>query len=127
MCIALKYGIWNVSQPAMESVNALVGSGYKPLTSMILASRGISGEKAAREYLSCGLRALGWSLPVGMVLMLGVKLLLANVANGGMEIPWWAVVAATASVFLVVGSSMLYALTRIRKDNPIDAIRMENT
>ena len=53
MCIALKYGIWNVSQPAVESVNALVGCGYKPLTSMILASRGISGEKNAREYLSC--------------------------------------------------------------------------
>ena len=53
MCIALKYGIWNVSQPAMESVNALVGSGYKPLTSMILAARGIAGEKGAREYLSC--------------------------------------------------------------------------
>ena len=96
------------------------------LRSLGMTNRAISAI-TAREYLSCGLRALGWSLPVGMVLMLGVKLLLANVANGGMEIPWWAVVAATASVFLVVGSSMLYALTRIRKDNPIDAIRMENT
>ena len=96
------------------------------LRSLGMTNRAISAI-TAREYLSCGLRALGWSLPVGMVLMLGVKLLLANVVNGGMEIPWWAVVAATASVLLVVGSSMLYALTRIRKDNPIDAIRMENT
>ena len=96
------------------------------LRSLGMTNREISA-MTAREYLSCGLRALGWSLPVGLVLMLAVKLLLANVANGGMEIPWWAVFAATASVFLVVGSSMLYALTRIRKDNPIDAIRMENT
>ena len=96
------------------------------LRSLGMTNRAISAI-TAREYLSCGLRALGWSLPVGMVLMLGVKLLLANVANGGMEIPWWAVFAATASVFLVIGSSMLYALTRIRKDNPIDTIRMENT
>ena len=53
MCIALKYEIWNVSQPGAEAVNALSGCGYKPLTAMILASRGITGEKAAREYLSC--------------------------------------------------------------------------
>jgi len=49
----LKYGIWNVSQPAAESVNALSGYGYKPLTAMVLASRGITGKKDAREYLSC--------------------------------------------------------------------------
>ena len=96
------------------------------LRSLGMTNRGISA-MTVREYLSCGLRALGWSLPVGIILMMAVKLLLANVANGGMEIPWWAVVAATASVFLVVGSSMLYALLRIQKDNPIDAIRMENT
>lgn len=96
------------------------------LRSLGMTNRGISA-MTVREYLSCGLRALGWSLPVGIILMMAVKLLLANVANGGMEIPWWAVFAATASVFLVIGSSMLYALTRIRKDNPIDAIRMENT
>lgn len=59
--------------------------------------------------------------------MLGIKILLGNLINGGNEIPWWAVLAATASVFLVVGSSVLYALIRVRKDNPIDAIRKENT
>ena len=53
MCFALKYEIWNVSQPGAEAVNALAGCGYKPLTAMILASRGITGEKTAREYLSC--------------------------------------------------------------------------
>jgi len=49
----LKYGIWNVSQPRAESVNALVSCGHKPLTAMILASRGIGSEHAAREYLRC--------------------------------------------------------------------------
>ena len=53
MCYALKYGIWNVSQPEAGSVNALVGCGYKPLTAMILASRGIGSGKTANEYLSC--------------------------------------------------------------------------
>ena len=49
----MKYEIWNVSQPGAEAVNALAGCGYKPLTAMILASRAITDEKAAREYLSC--------------------------------------------------------------------------
>ena len=53
MCIALKYGIWNVSQPEADAVNALVGSGYKPLTAMILAARGITDGKSAHDYLRC--------------------------------------------------------------------------
>lgn len=96
------------------------------LQSLGMTRRGIAA-MTAREYLSCGIRALCWSLPIGVLLMLGIKILLGNLINGGNQIPWWAVLAATASVFLVVGSSMVYALTRIQKDNPIDAIRMENT
>ena len=53
MCFALKYGIWNVSQPNAAAVNTLVSAGYKPLTAMILASRGIGSAQAAHSYLSC--------------------------------------------------------------------------
>jgi len=53
MCIALKYGIWNVSQPGMEAVNALVGGGYAPLAAMVLASRGMHTPKQADDYLDC--------------------------------------------------------------------------
>ena len=31
----LKYEIWNVSQPRMDAVNALVGGGFAPLAAMI--------------------------------------------------------------------------------------------
>ncbi len=53
MCIALKYGVWNVAQPGMEAVNALVGGGYAPLAAMVLASRGMTNEKQAGTYLDC--------------------------------------------------------------------------
>ena len=53
MCIALKYGIWNVSAPEMGAVNALVGCGYPPLPAMVLAARGIKNAKMAHEYLDC--------------------------------------------------------------------------
>ena len=53
MCIALKYGAWNVAQPERDAVNALTGWGYSPLVAMVLAARGIGKEKDANQYLSC--------------------------------------------------------------------------
>ena len=53
MCIAVKYGIWNIAQPEMAAVNALVGDGYTPLSAMVLASRKISGPDDAKRYLNC--------------------------------------------------------------------------
>ena len=50
---ALKYGIWNASQPKMDAVNKLVHGGYAPLAAMILASRGMADETQAANYLSC--------------------------------------------------------------------------
>ena len=49
----MKYGIWNVAQPEMEKVNALARGGYAPLTSMILAARGMADKKQADMYLDC--------------------------------------------------------------------------
>ena len=53
MCIALKYGIWNVSEPEVSSVNTLVTGGYAPLAAMVLASRGIENAAQAHKYLDC--------------------------------------------------------------------------
>ena len=53
MCYALKYGIWNVSQPNAAAVNAIAGAGHNPLTAMILAGRGIDSAQAVHSYLSC--------------------------------------------------------------------------
>ena len=53
MCIALKYGIWNIQPLEPGSVNALVGGGYAPLPAMVLASRGMKNDREAREYLDC--------------------------------------------------------------------------
>ena len=53
MCIALKYGVWNAAVPDRDAVNVLTGCGYSPLVAMILAARGITKEKDAKNYLSC--------------------------------------------------------------------------
>ena len=51
MCIALKYGIWNISTPEPGAVNALVDRGYPPLPAMVLAARGIKNAAQAHDYL----------------------------------------------------------------------------
>ncbi len=53
MCIVLKYGIWNVSNPEASAVNNLLSSGYAPLAAIILAARGITDGPAAHAYLDC--------------------------------------------------------------------------
>ena len=53
MCIALKYGIWNIQAPQPGAVNALVGGGYAPLPAMVLASRGMANAAQAKAYLDC--------------------------------------------------------------------------
>ena len=53
MCIAVKYGIWNVGQPESAAVNALVGAGYAPLTAMVLSARGINSPAQAQDHLNC--------------------------------------------------------------------------
>ena len=54
----MKYGIWNVGTPNPQGVNALVSCGYKPLTSMVLAARGITDGKQASAYLDCSAQLL---------------------------------------------------------------------
>ena len=49
----MKYGLWNVAEPEMGAVNALVGCGYSPLTAMVLSSRGIQDQRSATQYLDC--------------------------------------------------------------------------
>ena len=49
----MKYGNWNVAEPEMGAVNALVSAGYSPLTAMVLSSRGLRGPADAKQYLDC--------------------------------------------------------------------------
>ena len=53
MWIAVKYGTWNVAQPASGAVHVLLQAGYSPLTAMVLAGRGLDSPEKARKYLDC--------------------------------------------------------------------------
>ena len=79
------------------------------------------------ECLSYGTRALLWGLPLSLLIDFGIQRIGSNVSNEGYIFPWGTVAVAVVTVFLIVFVTMFYAVSKLRKDNPIDAIRMENT
>ncbi len=78
------------------------------------------------ECLLYGTRALLFGLPVSAAL---TYLIYRSVLEGfetSYYLPWGAIGISVLSVFLVVFATMLYAMSKIRKDNPIDALKNEN-
>lgn len=78
------------------------------------------------ECLLYGSRALLLGLPVSV----GITYLIYRTTTSGFAIdfhlPWSAMAIATFSVFLVVFVTMVYAMSKIKKDNSIDALKNEN-
>lgn len=78
------------------------------------------------ECLLYGSRALLFGLPASA----GVTWLIYRAVEGGYEttyhLPWGAVCIAVLSVFLVVFATMMYAMSKIRRDNLIDVLKNEN-
>ena len=60
-----------MQSPHPDAVNALVRANFAPLTAMVLASRGISGEKEAHAYLDCNAHLLDPFLMTDMALAAG--------------------------------------------------------
>ena len=78
------------------------------------------------ECLIYGLRALLWGLPVSALVTYAIYRTMAKTISTGFYIPWYSVAIAVGSVFVVVFATMLYATRRIRRENPIDALKQEN-
>ena len=79
------------------------------------------------ECLTYGCKALVWGVPISLVLSFLIQSIDRGIANTEFIPPWNALLIAALCVFIVVFTTMFYAVSRLRKDNPIDAIRMENT
>lgn len=78
------------------------------------------------ECILCGMK----SLIFGILAAFGVTYLIYRSILNGWEtrffIPWDSVIIAVAGVFLVVFSTMLYAMNKIKKENVIDELRRES-
>ena len=78
------------------------------------------------ECLQSGWRALLWGLPIGI----GMSFLLNRIVNRSYQlenvVSFNTLFFCILSVVITVGISMIYALQTIKKDSPIEAIRMDN-
>ncbi|MBE5766520.1 MAG: ABC transporter permease [Clostridiales bacterium] len=78
------------------------------------------------ECLLYGSRALLYGLPAA----LGTSYLIYRAFGSGYDFafqpPWGAMVISCLSVFIVVFITMLYAMHKVKRENPIDALKNEN-
>ena len=98
---------------------------FAMLKSIGLSERGFS-KMMNYESLIYGFRSLVFGIPVALLMTVWIWKVTGNAFDSSFYVPWHGVVISVASVFIVVFATMLYSTHRIRKDNPIDALRNEN-
>ncbi len=78
------------------------------------------------ECLLYGTKALLFGMPVALILSYLIWMVVSE--GYGMEymVPWTAIGIAVLSVFIVVFATMMYSMSKIKKENPIDALKNEN-
>ena len=96
----------------------------------MLRSVGMSGRGIRRmmdfESLIYGFYSLLLGLPLSAAMTYVIYRIVNREYAIPFTLPWGNIAFAVASIFLVVFASMLYATDKIRKDNPIDALKNEN-
>jgi len=98
---------------------------YAMLRSMGMTKRGMN-RMMNYECLLYGSKSLLIGLPIAFVLTYLIYRSMGNMTVLRFKLPWTAIGIAVAGIFVVVFASMLYQTGKIKKDNPIDALRNEN-
>ena len=78
------------------------------------------------ECLLYGIKGLIYGIPVAVLV---TYLIYRSIMQGivmSFVMPWESIAISVLSVFAVVFTTMVYAMNKIKKDNPIDAIKNEN-
>lgn len=78
------------------------------------------------ECLLYGSKALLLGLPVSCGITHLIYRAVTTAYETSFHLPWAAIGIAVLSVFLVVFATMMYAMSKVKKDNPIDALKNEN-
>lgn len=96
----------------------------------MLKSVGMSGRGFNRmmnfECLLYGFKSLLYGLPLSAAVTYLIFHSISHAYSTDFHMPWAAVGMAVVSVFAVVFVTMLYAMSKIKKDNPVEALKNEN-
>ena len=80
----------------------------------------------AYECMNYGAKAILWSAPLSIGLCYGLYKVTNLAYSTDFSPPWDDFAIGIFLILAVLFASATYAIFAIRKDNPIDAIRMEN-
>ncbi len=78
------------------------------------------------ECLLYGVKGLLLGLPASVLLTFWIYRSISYGWDTAFYIPWYSIVIAVGSVFLVVGSTMIYSMSRIGRENIMDILKNEN-
>ena len=78
------------------------------------------------ECIFYGLKALLYGLPLSLLATYLIYLSMSQGLGMAFTLPWTAILIASASVFLVVFVTMMYSMSKIKKENIVDALNNEN-
>lgn len=78
------------------------------------------------ESIFYGVKALGYGLPISIVVMYGIHRSVDYTFEYGFSLPWMNILFVVIVIFLIVGSAMLYSISKIKNDNIIESLKQEN-
>lgn len=77
------------------------------------------------ESIFYGVKALLYGLPISFLVMYLIHRALLTSFNFAFTVPLGSIYIVIVSVFIIVGMSMLYSSSKVRKENIIDALKQE--
>ncbi|PZD92973.1 ABC transporter permease [Paenibacillus sambharensis] len=78
------------------------------------------------ESIFYGLKALAYGLPVSMLISLWMYYSFSGVFTFEFSLPWREIGYCVAGVFIIVFLTMMYASRKLKKENIIDALKVES-
>ena len=98
---------------------------FAMLKSVGMTSKGIN-RMLSYESLFYGLKSLLYGVPLGIGVMWLIYAALGERFETPFSLPWGSVAAVVVAVFVVVGTTMRYASSKMKRQNIIDALKQEN-
>ncbi len=78
------------------------------------------------ESIFYGIKSLLYGLPISIGVMYLIYKALMNSFQFEFTIPWISIMYVIVAVFIIVSSTMLYASSKVKKANIIDALKQES-
>lgn len=78
------------------------------------------------ESIFYGVKALAYGLPISILIMYAIHRAINYTFEYKFQLPWMAILFVVIMIFIIVGSAMLYSISKIKKENIIESLKQEN-